>query len=325
MRLGLKPPVDSQMSTADYAVRAEALGYESIWQGELWGKNVFIELAEAAHRTRNIRLGTAIVNVFSRTPAVIAMGANSLNQHSNGRAVIGLGVSSSKVINDLHSLEYDRPVRRTHETAELLQDFLTADGKVTYNGEIFNVSDFSSLDTNVPIYNAALGPANRRATGRTCDGWLPNNIPFSYLNSAFETVANAACDSRRDPDDIEVAPWIHVAVDDENPDKARDLIRDTIAYYVGSGKGYENAVGMAFPERTERIADAWRSGATDEARASVTDEMVSELGCAGRSDYVLEQLQRVVDETPTDVPIIDIPQGAEADLINRTIKAVAPS
>lgn len=324
MRIGLKTPTAGGSTTAEYAVRAEERGYHSIWQDELWGDNPFVDLAVAAHQTTDIRLGTAIVNVYSRSPAVIAMGANSLDRVSDSRLLVGIGASTPKAIEDLHGMSYERPVRRTHETVELLDAFLGGAGPVDYEGEVFQVADVPALDADVPIYNAALGPANRRATGRLCDGWLPNNVPFSNLSSAFETVAAAAREADRDPAAIEVAPWIHVAVDDEEPAAARDLVRGTVAYYVGSSEASETAVGAVYPEAAERVASAWRAGDRDDARATVTAEMVDDLGCAGTTAAVRDRLRWILEETPTDLPIVDVPAGASEATIDRTIAAVAP-
>ena len=324
MRLGLRLPSTADRSASDFAVRAEELGYESVWQGELWGANAFAELAAVATRTNEVRLGTAIVNVYSRTPAVLAMGAASLDRLSGGRAILGLGVSTPTAIEGLHGMGFERPIRRTVEAGELVAAFLGGEGTVEYDGEVFEAADFPALDADVPVYNAALGPANRRATGRAFDGWLPNNVPFSNVGSAFETIAGTAREAGRDPDAIEIAPWVHVAVDDDDPGAARDLVRGTVAYYVGSGEGYEAAVGAVYPEAAERIASAWRGGDRDAARASVTDELVADLGCAGTTEDVREQLRRVVDETPVDLPIVNVPAGADDAVVERTVTAVAP-
>jgi alkanesulfonate monooxygenase SsuD/methylene tetrahydromethanopterin reductase-like flavin-dependent oxidoreductase (luciferase family) len=316
--------MSADRDTAAFAARAESLGYDSVWQGELWGWNVFVELAAAAERTDQVQLGTAIVNVFSRTPATIAMSAVSLARRSDDRAVLGLGTSTQTAVTNLQGLAFDRPVQRTHETVELVQAFLGNDGSVEYEGTVHESSGFPPLDQNVPIYNAALGPWNRRVTGRLCDGWLPNNVPFSELERMFEIVDDAAREDGRDPSEIDVAPWVHVAVDDQNPENARDLVRRTVAYYVGSGEGYRRAVATAFPEAAEVISERWNDGDRDGAIEFVTDDMVDDLGCAGTTAEVRDRLRRLVEETPVDHPIVDIPEWGDDALVERTLEAVAP-
>jgi alkanesulfonate monooxygenase SsuD/methylene tetrahydromethanopterin reductase-like flavin-dependent oxidoreductase (luciferase family) len=325
MELGITcPDVARAGGAAETAERAENLGYESFWLGELWGENSFMQLAEAAMRTHKIRLATGIVNVYSRTPAVLAMGAHSLDRASDGRAALGVGVSSPKAVEDLHSLCFERPVRRTHEAVELIKEFLGGNGRVHYHGEIFQVDDFSALNADVPIANAALGPGNRRVTGRLCDAWMPNNVPLSIMADWYETITDSAREAGRDPEDIQCTPWIHTAVCSD-PAVARDAIRGTVAYYVGAADGYKNAVGAAYPDEAEQIAATWRSGDRDAARESVTAEMVADLGCAGTAEQVRAQLREVAKKPFVDLPIVAIPDGLDDDRSEQTMTAVAPS
>ncbi len=323
MDVGLILPDVEGRDPATIAVRAEELGFESVWKPELWGENAFVELAAIAERTEAVRLGTAVANVFSRSPAVLAMGAASLDRLSSGRAAVGVGVSTPKAIEDLHGLTYHRPIRRTHEAVELVSRFLAGDGRVEYDGEVFSVADFPALEADVPVYNAALGPANRRVTGRLCDGWLPHNVPQSHLEEAFEVIADAAREAGRDPETIEVAPWVHVAVSDD-PAEAIDAVRATVAYYVGSGEGYRKAVGSVYPETADRIAEAWRDGDRDRAREHVTDELVRDLGCAGTAADVRDELRALADHPVIDVALVTLPPVLEADAVDRTLETIAP-
>lgn len=324
MDMGLLLPETEETSVVEYAVEAEERGFNSVWKGELWGQNVVALLAAVAERTETVAVGTAIVNVYSRTPSLLAMSANSIDGLSDGRAVLGIGSSSPKGVGSIHGLPFDRPVRRIEETAEILQELLGSGDRVTYHGEILEVEGVPPLGVDVPVYNAALGRLNRRITGRVCDGWLPNNIPFSKLESAFGTVADAAREAGRDPDEITVAPWIHVAVNDADPGQARDAVRDTVAYYVGSADAYKAAVGSAYPDDAERVASSWRAGDRDEARGHVTDEMVADLGCAGTAESVREQLRDLLAMDVIDHPIVDVPGRMDDDRINKTIDAISP-
>ncbi|WP_327051888.1 LLM class flavin-dependent oxidoreductase [Halomicrococcus gelatinilyticus] len=329
MNPGLLLPDVTGVDRTTLAVRAEEQGYESVWLGELWGTSAPVQLAEIADRTDQVTIGTAIVNVFSRTPATLAMTAKSLDASSDGRFVLGVGTSTVTAIENLHGMAFDRPVRRAHETIELTKRFLGQDGgsgdhRVTYDGEIFQVADFPALDVDVPIYHAALGKANRRVVARLCDGWIPHNVPFSALDEAFAYVADHAERADRDPDDVTVAPYVPAAVADD-PDAARDAIRGHVAYYVGSGEGYRNAVASRFPAAADRVAEAWQSGDRQEAADAVTDEMVADLGVAGAPAEAREQLQALVEDTVVDRPIVTIPQQAADDVAEATIEALAPA
>ncbi|NHN46605.1 LLM class flavin-dependent oxidoreductase [Halostella sp. JP-L12] len=309
----------------DLAVRAEDLGYDGLWLGELWGTSAVVQLTDIAANTDDIAVGTAILNVFSRSPAVLAMTAATLDRVSDGRFRLGVGTSTRKAVEDLHGAEWDdpNPVRRAHETIELTKLFLAADGRVEYEGEVFDVQDFPSLDREVPVYHAALGEANRRVVARLCDGWIPHNVPFPDLDDAYEYIVDQAEAAGRDAD-VDVAPYVPAAVSDD-PDEARDAIRKHVAYYVGNGRGYERAVGQRFPDGASAVAEAWRDGDRAAAAENVTDEMVAALGVAGTPEQAREQFRAVADVDCVTRPMVTIPNNADAAMAERTIEALAPS
>ncbi|SDR30063.1 LLM class flavin-dependent oxidoreductase [Natronobacterium texcoconense] len=323
MHLGLVVPRIAAHDPTDLAVTAEELGYDSVWMGELWGTSSVVKLTEIATRTDTVELGTAIVNVFSRSPAVLAMTAATLDDVSDGRAALGLGTSTPTAIENVHGIDFERPIRRSHETIEVVGRILTGDEPVSYDGELVSVTGVPPLDREIPIYQAALGSANRRVVGRLCDGWIPHNIPFSGLDDAFEVVADAARERDRDPDAITIAPYVPAAVSDD-PETAYDAVRGHIAYYAGSADGYRNAIATAFPDRVERVADAWQNGNRSEAADLVTDEMVDELGVAGTPEQAREKLRTLVSETIVDRPLITIPEQAADEVAEPTIEAFAP-
>ncbi|MFD1587326.1 LLM class flavin-dependent oxidoreductase [Halorientalis brevis] len=319
----LLPPADV-MDPVGVATTAEELGYDSVWMPELWGSDAFVQLGVLARETEEVGLGTAIANVFSRSPAVVAMAAATVDRFADGRMTLGTGVSTPKAVEDLHGMEYDRPVRRAHETIAIAKRYLsTSDEPVSYDGELFEVADFDPLEVDVPIYHAALGPANRRVVARLADGWIPHNVPFPDLDDAFAEIEETARAADRDPAEITVAPYVPAAVSEENPDAARDAIRGHVAYYVGSGEGYRRAVAQRFPDAAATVADHWRDGDRDAATEAVTDEMVDALGVAGSPSAAREQLERL-QAGLVDLPIVTVPAQAAGDLALETIRALAP-
>ena len=305
------------------ADRAVERGYDAIWTAELWGADAFVRLATLAATYDGVRLGTAITNVFSRSPAVLAMAAATLDEVSGGRFVLGTGVTTPKVVEDLHGSSFDRPVIRAEETLRLVRAFLSDSSSVAFEGEIFSVDDFPGLAVDLPLYHAALGRANRRVVGTVADGWIPHNIPFPSLEDAFEDVAAAARAADRDPSGITVAPYVPAAIHPQ-PAKARDAIRGHVAYYVGSARGYERAVGTRFPAASA-VAEAWRKGDRADARAAVTDEMVDALGVAATPATAADRFEAVVPRSVVDHAIVVVPAGVDAAGIDRTIDALAPT
>jgi alkanesulfonate monooxygenase SsuD/methylene tetrahydromethanopterin reductase-like flavin-dependent oxidoreductase (luciferase family) len=303
------------------STRAETLGYDSVWLGELWWNSSVVTLTRIAEHTETIGLGTAILNVFSRTPAVLAMTAASIDRASDGRFTLGVGTSTPKAVEDLHGMEFDNPVRRAHEAIDLTKRFLSTEGQVDYDGEVFHAADFPSLGADVPVYHAALGKANRRVVARLCDGWIPHNVPFPDLEEAFDYIREHTPEDR-DADDITVMPYVPSAVSDDG-EEARDAVRGHIAYYVGNGEGYRKAVGGRFPDEAERVAAAWREGDRSEAADRVTDEMVDALGVAGTPEEAREQFDAVEALDAVDLPLVTIPNNA-AELAEQTIETLAP-
>jgi alkanesulfonate monooxygenase SsuD/methylene tetrahydromethanopterin reductase-like flavin-dependent oxidoreductase (luciferase family) len=322
MKPGLILPPADVMDPVGIATTAENLGYGSVWMPELWGSDAFVQLGVVARETEDITLGTAIANVFSRSPAVLAMAAVTVDRYAEGRMVLGTGVSTPKAVTDLHGMEYHRPVRRAHETIAIIQEYLSdAEESVTYDGEMFEISDFEALDADLPVYHAALGPANRRVVGRLADGWIPHMVPFSRLEDAFDEIERAADEAGRDASEITVAPYVPAAVSDDG-EEAREALRGHIAYYVGNGKGYRNAVAQEFPEKAEGVASLWEDGDREAARAAVTDEMLADLGVAGTPEEAREQMARLRDGF-VDLPIVTVPKTGTALALD-TINALAP-
>ncbi|MGM0398045.1 MAG: LLM class flavin-dependent oxidoreductase [Halobacteriota archaeon] len=318
-------PQSSERDPVELGLWAEDLEYDGLWLGELWGSSSVVKLTELAVRTESIALGSAILNVFSRTPAALAITAGTLDAVSDGRFRLGVGTSTRKAIEDLHGMDWaaPNPVRRAHETIELVQAFLDGDERVDYQGEIFDVQEVPTIDADVPVYHAALGKANRRVVARLADGWIPHNVPFPDLDDAFGYIRETMDEAGRDAS-IDVAPYVPAAVAPD-PDEARDVIRGHVAYYVGNGRGYERAVSQRFPDEAAAVATAWRDGDRRTAANRVTDEMVAALGVAGTPEQARAQFAAVADIDCVDRPMVTIPGNAEREVVERTIEVLAPA
>ena len=165
---------------AEFVRQAERLGADSVWVPEFWGGDAFTPLAYLAAQTSTIRLGTAIVQLGARTPAMLAMTAMTLQALSDSRFVLGIGSSGPQVMEGWHGVPFDRPLRRTRETIEIVRA-ICAGERVVYHGETYQLPLPGGLGrslrsrlpaSSVPIYIASLGPANLRLTGELADGWI---------------------------------------------------------------------------------------------------------------------------------------------------------
>jgi alkanesulfonate monooxygenase SsuD/methylene tetrahydromethanopterin reductase-like flavin-dependent oxidoreductase (luciferase family) len=317
-------PRRSAFEAGEFGRRVESLGYDSLWMPEGWDRDSFVVLTHVASRTDELDLGTSIVNVYSRTPAVLAMASASLAELSGGRFVLGLGAGHPYSVEGIHGMDWTRPVRRTRETIELISRFTTG-GDFPYRGEIFDVEGAAPFDVEVPIANAAMGEANRRVTGELADGWLPFNIPLPSIDAAYETVADAARSAGRDPDEITVRPWIPAAVS-EDPEVALSMLRENVVKYVGGFEddAYKNAISQHFPDEAAAVAEAEREGDHEAALAAVSDEMVRAVGIAGTPDEARDQLAAIQDMAVVDAPIVSPPGAASMDVVETTVETLAP-
>src|SRR5439155_14024663 len=214
-RLGLTPPIEVTGFRAAVGVcaRAEQLGYTDVWSAEVGATDAFSPLAAIAVKTERVRLGTALVPVFTRPPALTAMSAAGVQQLSGGRFVLGIGTSSPAIVGLWMGLEFDGRVKRIEEYVEVLRQAL-AGKKVTYEGETVRSEAFRlQVDPGapVPIFVGALGPNMCRLAGRIADGVLFYFMSPDGVRQALDDVAEGAREAGRDPGDLDVFLRIPVA------------------------------------------------------------------------------------------------------------------
>lgn len=297
---------DTSLSrTVEYARMAERQGFNSVWKGETSGSNGLMVLSAVAQRTGHVKLGTGIANVYSRSPTLLGMSAVTLDELSGGRAVLGIGVSSPPLVEDWHGMDYDQPLRRSREVIEILRQCYEGD-TVEYDGEVFEVGPYTmaltSSRSSVPIYNAAMGPTNRRLTGEFADGWLPVFVPVSLLSDYAGEVRAAAAGRDRDPDELQTVPWVVTAVS-EDCQRANHLARDHLAHEMGVG--YDRlATEYGFQAAAEEAAARWRNGDREAAADAISEEMVEQMTISGTSEDCRRQLERFYEEGADEVVLL---------------------
>ncbi|USZ73610.1 LLM class flavin-dependent oxidoreductase [Natronosalvus halobius] len=304
----------------EFAKHAEDYDYHSVWVAELQGPNGFIILGQIASETDEIGLGTGIVNVYSRTPALLAMSVATLDQLSDGRTLLGLAASSKVTIEQWHGIEYARPLRRVRETIEIVNEAM-ANQRVDYDGDIFTLENYprsyETIRDHVPIYNAALGPTNRKLTGEFADGWLPVHVPRGKFEEFVGEIRESAENAGRDPQDVTIAPYV-VACVDEDGERARDHVRGLLSFYLGAMDYYAKVFReFGFAEDVEAVREAWSAGDREEAAHRVSDELLDEIAIGGTPEEGREKL-REYRELGADVPIV-YPPKAPRETIETTI------
>jgi len=189
--------------TYAYVQAADEVGVDTVFVTEAWGREPFGPLAILADRTERVKLGTSIVNIYSRTPAALAQHFTTLDEISSGRAIAGLGTSGKLVIEEFHGIPFERSATRLRETIEIMR-MLFASQPLRYDGQIFKLSRgftlrFTPFRPNIPIYLASFRPAGMKLVAELGDGWLPMMIPLERLADQVGDMRAMVAAAGRDP------------------------------------------------------------------------------------------------------------------------------
>lgn len=310
MRLGLDLGYLTKDSPDPVALaeRAEAVGFDSVWVSEAWGSDGVSVLAWIGARTERITLGTAILPIGSRTPALLAQTAATLDLLSGGRLILGLGVSGPQVMEGWHGVPFAKPVRRTRETVEVLRRTFRRERKLEYDGESIRLPMPGGTGlgkplklmlrprrAGIPIYVASIGPQNTALTAEIADGWLPFLYSPDQAAAVWGSALAAGAASRQLPAPLEVAPMVDCALGDDLS-RLRDRLRPQIALYVGGmgarERNFYNQLARRYGYEAEAktIQDLYLDGKKDDAAAAVPDGLVDEICLVGPEARIAERM-----------------------------------
>ena len=233
---------------------ADEVGIDSIWVAEAWGQDAFTTMVQLVERTKNVQVGTGIVNIYSRTPAALAQHFATIDELSEGRVIVGLGNSGPQVIEHFHGVPFQPAFKRMRETVEIMK-ILFAGERLNYDGDIFKLQRgftlrFETYRKQLPIYLATLNPKSVRMTAEISDGWLPIMIPMDRLKEEIDQIHDWVREAGKDPADFTVRAPGGVTVTNTPEAKARAR------------------AGQA--GRLPSIALAWASSTTDSSHGWVT-------------------------------------------------------
>jgi len=320
--------LDSVQEFVDIAVRAEQLGYERAWIPETWGRNVAPILTRVATETTEIGIGTSIVNVYSRSPALLGQTAATLQEISDGRMRLGIGPSGPAVIEGWHGIDFGNPLRRTREAVDVIR-MVTAGEEVDYDGEYFNLSGFR-LRCDPPadppdIDVAAMGPKAVELCGRFADGWHATVFTPEGLEDRMEDFRRGADLGDRDVDDLTVTLSTGGCAL-EDGERARRLAREHQAFYIGAmGTYYRDSLArQGYEETANEIAAKYASGDKEGAMAAMSDDLLDELGASGTPERARKELEKFEAIDGLDSLALGFSRGAEFDEIMQTLEAFAP-
>jgi len=301
------------------AARAAELGYSSFWVAETVGMEAFATLAAVGAARPDLALGTGVLALQLRTPALTAMGAATLQAlHPDRDILLGIGISSPAVVNRWHGATYgSRPLAQTREYLSLLRECLSGE-KVTFQGDFYQVKGFRlgvDLGERRPrIILAALNPRMLRLAGELADGVLLNYLPASHVAWSVEQVRLGG--------DATVHAYVHVGVTEREPNLIRGR-RDIFSYAVVDSYA-DNFIRAGFADEVAEIRERHAAGDRDGAVAAVSDRMVDAIDVLGDAAHVRATVQAYVD-AGVEVPVVmPMPWGADKQkVIDDTLVAAA--
>ncbi|WP_114423130.1 LLM class F420-dependent oxidoreductase [Nocardioides houyundeii] len=306
LKLGLglgywaKQPDDA----TEAVLAAEEVGFDSVWAGEAYGSDALTPLTWYAARTTRIKIGTSIIQLDARTPANAAMAAMTLDALSQGRLMLGLGVSGPQIVEGWYGRPFPKPLARTREYVEIMRRIWDREEPLTHEGEFFPLPHpggaglgkplrliTEPFRPRVPVYLGAQGPKNVALAVEIGDGWLP---AFVHVDKFQEMYGDALVDRRPD---LDIVASVNTFVDDDLKAAFRRA-KEPLAWYVGGmgAKGanfhYDAVTRAGFGQEAERIQELFLAGRRDEAVDAVPDELVDGTSLIGSPKRIKERLER---------------------------------
>ncbi len=296
----------------DLVLEAERLGFDSVWSAEAYGSDAATPLGYLAGRTTKIRLGTAIMQMPARSPAMTAMTAMTLDQISGGRFILGLGPSGPQVVEGWHGVPYGKPLTRTREYVSIVRKILAREAALEHKGEHYEIpyrgpgatglgKPIKSIvhgRADLEIYTAAIGPAGVRTSAEVADGLIPvwmNPERFDlfepHLNEGF-----ARAGGGKGLDDFDIAPFVTCILGDD-VEQCRMPVKMMLSLYIGGmgarDKNFYNdyAKRLGYEEEAVRIQDLYLDGKKGEAAHAVPDRLVDEVALIGPRERIAERLE----------------------------------
>jgi F420-dependent oxidoreductase-like protein len=313
MKLGMQLGYDDPIGSVAMAQEADRLGFDSVWTSEAWGADAVTIASWIAATTERIGIGTAIMQMPARTPAMTVMTAATLDQLSGGRVLLGLGTSGPQVVEGWHGVPWGKPLGRTREYVEIVRAGLRRE-TIEHHGPHYDIpysgEDATGLGkplrpithplrADVPIWLGAEGPKNVALAAEIADGWLP--IFYSpRLGPMYEkwlAEGFARPGARRTREEFEVCATAQVVVT-EDREGTLAAIKPYMALYIG-GMGAKQRnfhkdvfARMGYEAETEQIQQAYLAGEKDKAAALVPDGLVEDITLVGSPERVREDVRR---------------------------------
>lgn len=263
---------------------------DTVWIPETWGMENFSVLSAVSQRATHPKIGSSIINIYSRSPATIAMGAASVDTISKGRLILGLGTSSIPIVEDFHGLQFQKPLLRMREYVEIIRLILSKN-KVNYSGRIFKLKGFSLLinppRSKIPIYLAAINKNMVELAWEVGDGVIFYLRPMEEMKQTIKKMQ-----SKRK---VDVTCQLITCVSHDS-EKAIDRAKKTLAFYISVGQIYREFLSKnGFEKECENIFQEYKNSGFKSNHELVTDKMLDSLTVCGTTEDCQKQIRKFVE------------------------------
>ncbi|MEX0942258.1 MAG: LLM class flavin-dependent oxidoreductase [Pseudomonadales bacterium] len=278
--------------TIELAKWAEEQGYDDLWFADSSGVDALTTAAAVALSTSRCRIGTAIIPVYPRTPAVLASTTHVLHKLSNGRFILGLGSSSQTMMENWHGVKFEKPLTRVKETTLLVKSMLTGE-KSNFDGETVSSHGYRQLPLEAgaqPVYMAALRPKMLEAAAQFSDGVILNLFPKDALPRMIEHIRIGAERAGKKLEDVEVVCRHQVIVTDDK-DGARNFIRAGFAPYYATPVYNKFLAWAGYEDVAKTIAEGWAEKNRDKTTGALDDQLVDDIAILGSMDECHDRIR----------------------------------
>jgi alkanesulfonate monooxygenase SsuD/methylene tetrahydromethanopterin reductase-like flavin-dependent oxidoreductase (luciferase family) len=316
LNLGLWDRMTSWEQLLDIVRLAEELGYSSVSIPESFGRDGFTLCDRLLAATENIQVCLALANVFSRSPAVLAQTAATLDELSGGRFILGLGSSTPNLVEGWHGLTYSRPLQRTRETIDICHRIWQRD-RSPYQGEIFSVAGvklgFTPVRDSIPIWHGALLDNALRLCGEKADGWIPTLVPVEAVARGRDTIRQAAQAAGRPEHSVTIAPNMQLLVGDDRQQLLQMIKFGVAVYYGPPNSPYAKAAAqLGYADDVRAICDAYAAGGSPAAIAATSDALAESVGIVGSIDQCRSRVADLL-ESGCDQLLVSLPGATRQD------------
>jgi len=290
----------------DVLQEAERLGYTDAWSYEIDGVDCFTPLAAAAAWTEQLRLGTAIANVYTRTPLTLAMSALGVAEAAPGRVMLGLGTGSSVIVERWNGVPFERPYTKMRDVVTVIQKTFSGE-KVSETLDTVRADGFRisrRLAPMPPIYIAALRKRMLRLAGAMGEGAIINWLGARDVPKAVAEARRGAEEAGRDPAKVEIVCRIFVCMTEDEP--VVDFIgRRSISAYLNVPVYAKFHEWLGRAPALQPMWDAWNAGDRKQATAVIPRQVIDDLLIHGDSETCRRKVQEYVDNGVT-VPVVNV-------------------